>query len=210
MQPAVDSYNAYVLSALLVDTGSLGSVRSLLDRHAARDGLELVYSNAALVYSDIDRQAMASLLRSLVWSIALIFGAIAILFRSLRALLAALLANAVPLMLVCGAVWLIGNPLNLVTVFVFLVALGVIVDDSIHILFWRASGDTVSGSSIEFSVLLSTFMLCLGLLLCQLSDFPTTRLFAAYCALALLAAVISNLTVLPLLLRQPLSKVSAP
>jgi predicted RND superfamily exporter protein len=209
MQPAVGSHNAYVLSALLADSGSLESVRSLLDSHATRDGLELAYSNAALVYGDIDRQATESLLRSLGWSIALIFGAIVVLFRSLRALLAALIANAVPLMLVCGAVWLIGSPLNLVTVFVFLVALGVIVDDSIHILFWRASGDTVSGSSIEFSVLLSTFMLCLGLLLCQLSDFPTTRLFAAYCALAMLAAVISNLTVLPLLLRQPLSRVSA-
>ena len=210
MQPAVGSQNAYVLSALLADTGSLDSVRLLLDSHADRDGVELVYSNAALVYGDIDRQATASLLRSLGWSIALIFGAIVILFRSPRALLAALIANAVPLMLVCGAVWLIGNPLNLVTVFVFLVALGVIVDDSIHILFWRASGETVSGSSIEFSVLLSTFMLCLGLLLCQLSDFPTTRLFAAYCALALLAAVISNLTVLPQLLRQPPSRISAP
>jgi len=43
-------------------------------------------------------------------------------------------------------------------------------------------------------------MLCLGLLLCQLSDFPTTRQFAAYCALALLGAVVSNLSVLPLLL----------
>ena len=209
MQPAVNSNTAYVLNALLADAGSLGSVRALLDRHAAKDGVELVYSNAALVYGDIDRQAMESLLRSLCWSIALIFGAIVILFRSLRALLASLLANAVPLMLVCGVVWLIGNPLNLVTVFVFLVALGVIVDDSIHILFWRASGDAVSGSSIEFSVLLSTFTLCLGLLLCQLSDFPTTRLFSAYCALALLGAVISNLTVLPLLLRQPLSKLSA-
>jgi predicted RND superfamily exporter protein len=208
MQPAVGSHNAYVLSALLADTGSLDSVRSLLDSYAVRGGLELSYSNAELVYGDIDHQAMESLLRSLGWSIALIFGAIVILFRSLRALLAALIANTVPLMLVCGAVWLIGNPLNLVTVFVFLVALGVIVDDSIHILFWRASGDTVSGSSIEFSVLLSTFMLCLGLLLCQLSDFPTTRLFAAYCALAMLAAVISNLTVLPQLLRQPLSSVS--
>jgi hypothetical protein len=210
MQPAVGSQNAYVLSALLADTGSLDSVRLLLDRYADRDGLELVYSNAALVYGDIDRQATASLLRSLGWSVALIFGAIAILFRSPRALLAALIANTVPLMLVCGAVWVIGDPLNLVTVFVFLVALGVIVDDSIHILFWRASGETVSGSSIEFSVLLSTFMLCLGLLLCQLSDFPTTRLFAAYCALALLAAVISNLTVLPQLLRLPPSSVSAP
>ena len=210
MRPAVNSDTGYVLSALLADGEALGSVRSLLDRYAAEDGLELVYSNDALVYGDIDRQAMASLLRSLGWSVALIFGAIVILFRSLRALLASLLANAVPLMLVCGVVWLIGSPLNLVTVFVFLVALGVIVDDSIHILFWRASGEAVSGSSIEFSVLLSTFMLCLGLLLCQLSDFPTTRLFSAYCALALLGAVISNLTVLPLLLRQPLSRVGAP
>jgi uncharacterized protein len=173
----------------------------LLDREAARSDIELIYSNAALVYGDIDRQAMGSLLRSLCWSAGLIFGAILVLFRSVRTLLSALLANAVPLMIVCGAVWVIGNPLNLVTVFVFLVALGIIVDDSIHILFWRASGDPVSGSSIEFSVLLSTFMLCLGLLLCQLSDFPTTRLFAAYCALALVAAVISNLTVLPQLLR---------
>jgi predicted RND superfamily exporter protein len=208
MQPAVNSTTAYVLSALLADGAALGSVRLALDRHAAKKGVDLVYSNAALVYGDIDRQATESLLRSLGWSVALIFGAIVILFRSLRALLASLLANAVPLMLVCGVVWLIGNPLNLVTVFVFLVALGVIVDDSIHILFWRASGDAVSGSSIELSVLLSTLMLCLGLLLCQLSDFPTTRLFAAYCALALLGAVISNLTVLPLLLRQPLSKVT--
>lgn len=207
MLPAAGSPSAYVLSALLADTGSLGSVRSLLDRYAAADDLELVYSSAELVYGDIDHRATESLLRSLGWSVALIFGAILIVFRSLRALLAALLANAIPLMLVCGAVWLIGNPLNLVTVFVFLVALGVIVDDSIHLLFWRASGDTVSGSSIEFSVLLSTFMLCLGLLLCQLSDFPTTRSFAAYCALALLAAVISNLTVLPQLLRRPLSRV---
>lgn len=209
MQPAVNSDNAYVLNALLVDTEALSSVRSLLDRHAATDGLEIVYSNAAIVYGDIDRQATESLLRSLGWSIALIFGAILILFRSARALLASLLANAVPLLLVCGVVWFIGNPLNLVTVFVFLVALGVIVDDSIHILFWRASGDALSGSSIEFSVLLSTFILCLGLLLCQLSDFPTTRLFAAYCALALLGAVISNLTVLPLLLRQPPKRIDA-
>lgn len=210
MQPAAGLSNAYVLSAVLTDTGSLESVRSLLDSFAAADDFELVYSNAALVYGDIDRQAMASLLGSLGWSVALIFGAIFILFRSLRALLSALVASAVPLMLVCGTVWLIGNPLNLVTVFVFLVSLGVIVDDSIHILFWRTSGDALSGSSIEFSVLLSTFMLCLGLLLCQLSDFPTTRSFAAYCALALLAAVISNLTVLPQLLRQPMSRVTAP
>ena len=173
----------------------------LIDSAALSDDVTTSFSSAALVYGDIDRQAMESLLRSLGWSVALIFGAILLVFRSWRALFGAVLANAAPLLLVCGAVWLIGNPLNLVTVFVFLVALGVIVDDSIHILFWRATGDSLSGSSIEFSVVLSTVILCLGLLLWQLSDFPTTRQFAAYCALAIVAAVISNLSVLPLFLR---------
>lgn len=206
MQPAAGGENAYVLDALLASGGDLAAVREHIDSASLDEDVVVIYSHASLVYGDIDRQAMESLLRSLAWSVGLIFGAVALVFRSLRTLLSTMLTNAVPLMFVCGAVWLIGSPLNLVTVFVFLVALGVIVDDSIHILFWRAAGDSVSGSSIEFSVLLSTVTLCLGLLLCQLSDFPTTRQFAAYCALALVGAVVSNLSVLPLLLGSPPSR----
>jgi predicted RND superfamily exporter protein len=200
MQPAAGRASAYVLDVLLASEDDLAPVREHIDNAALGSGVVAIYSNASLVYGDIDRQAMESLLRSLAWSVALIFGAILLVFRSLRVLLGTMLANAVPLMLVCGAVWLIGNPLNLVTVFVFLVALGVIVDDSIHILFWRAAGDSVSGSSIEFSVVLSTVILSLGLLLCQLSDFPTTRQFAAYCVVAPIGAVVSNVSVLPLML----------
>ena len=200
MEPAAGRADAYVLTALLAGEDDLAAVRSQIDNAVLGEGVTVIYSNASLVYGDIDRQAMASLLRSLGWSVALIFGSILLVFRSARAMFSAMLANAVPLMLVCGAVWLVGSPLNLVTVFVFLVALGVIVDDSIHLLFWRAAGDSISGSSIEFSVILSTIILCLGLLLCQLSDFPTTRLFAVYCALALVGAVVSNLSVLPLML----------
>lgn len=205
LTPAIDRDNAYVVSALVVNEAALPGVFSHIDSAAFSPGIEAAYTNASIVYGDIDRQAMESLLRSLGVSAALIFGAVLLVFGSARALLSTMLANAVPLLLVCGMVWLIGSPLNLVTIFVFLVALGVIVDDSIHILFWRAAGDAVSGSSIEFSVILSTLILCIGLLLCQLSDFPTTRQFAGYSALAITAAVVSNLTVLPLLLRAPQS-----
>ena len=201
IEPAVGKQDAFVVTALISDEERLTDISAAIDATSFDPGVTVVYTNAELVYGDIDRKAMDSLLRSLAWSVVLIFGAMLLVFRSVSVLLSAMLANAVPLMLVCGVAWLIGSPLNLVTVFVFLVALGVIVDDSIHILSWRAFGDRVSGSSIEFSVLLSTLVLCLGLMLCQLSDFPTTRQFAAYTALALVGAVISNLTILPLLLR---------
>jgi predicted RND superfamily exporter protein len=208
LQPAENSAAAFVLTALLSDRDELPNVVAWLDKHRAMldERVSLVYSSALIVYSTIDDGATASLSQALAWSVALIFGAILLVFRSPRAVFSTVLANSVPLAIVCGGVWLIGDPLNLVTLFVFLVALGVIVDDSIHILFWRTSGAPVGSSSIEFSVLLSTALLCLGLLVWQFSNFPTTRQFAGYCALALGGAVFSNLTVLPCLLGRPINR----
>jgi len=211
LRPADSSAGTFVLTALLSESDGLPKVVAWLDKQIAMldERLSLVYSSALIVYDTIDEGATASLSQALAWSVALIFGAILLVFRSPRAVFSTVLANAVPLAIVCGGVWLIGDPLNLVTLFVFLVALGVIVDDSIHILFWRSSGAPVGGSSIEFSVLLSTALLCLGLLVWQFSDFPTTRQFAGYCALALGGAVFSNLTVLPYLLGPPINRSGA-
>ena len=67
-------------------------------------------------------------------------------------------------------------------------------------------GYSANQSQLESYLLMRTvrilmaLMLCAGLLLCLLSDFPTTRQFAVYFALALTAAVTSDLTLLPLLL----------
>ena len=208
LQPAENSAGAFVLTALLSERDGLPDVVAWLDEQLPMldERLSLVYSSALIVYNTIDEGATASLSQALAWSVALIFGAILLVFRSPRAVFSTMLANSVPLAIVCGGVWLVGDPLNLVTLFVFLVALGVIVDDSIHILFWRTGGAPVGGSSIEFSVLLSTALLCLGLLVWQFSDFPTTRQFAGYCALALGGAVFSNLTMLPYLLGRPISR----
>ena len=205
LRPAETAAGSFILTALLADRDKLPAVVARLEeqRPLLNDDVGFVYSSALLIYDSIDERAIASLSQALAWSVVLIFGAMLLVFRSPRIVFSTMLASVVPLGIVCGAIWLVGDPLNLVTLFVFLVALGVIVDDSIHILFRRASGGLVGGSSIEFSVLLSTALLCLGLLVWQLSDFPTTRQFAGYCALALGAAVISNLTVLPYLLGRP-------
>ncbi len=199
---AAGDNGSFLVTAILSDDSATAEIAGHIDalRDEVAGDFKLVYSSAQLVYEGIDQQALSSLAASLTTSLLIIFGVIALLFRSLQTLGASLAANAVPLLLVCGAIWLVGDPLNLVTAFVFLVALGVIVDDTIHILYQHEKGDSLSGSSIEFSVVLSTIMLCLGLLLCQMSDFPTTRQFAAYCALTLAAAVASDLTLLPRLL----------
>ena len=198
------SVDGFLVTAILDDQAATPGVVAMLDDAAASASgrFGVVYSSPQLVYEAIDRLAMSSLSQSLGVSVLIIFGAIAVLFRSVRSLVATVAANAAPLLIVCAAIWLRGEPLNLVTAFVFLVALGVIVDDTIHILYRHRLGGQLSGSSIEFSVVLTTIMLCTGLLLCTVSDFPTTRQFAAYCALALATAVISDLSILPLVNRR--------
>jgi len=203
LTPAVAG-GGFLLTTIFDDPTAQELVTGVLDRYSSdtSDRFSIVYSSPQLVYESIDSEAMASLSRSLGTSLIIVFGSVALLVGSLRSLAAALAANAVPLLMTCAVVWFRAEPLNLVSAFVFLVALGVIVDDTIHILYhWRLGG-RLAGSSIEFSVVVTTIMLCLGLLLCEFSDFPTTRQFAAYCAIALGAAVISDLSILPLLNRK--------
>ena len=214
LEPAAKG-NAFIVTALVTDDRSaLPLIEHLAALQSAEKAVyDIQFSSAQLVYESVDSQAMSSLSISLGLSVGIIFGVVFLLFRSLRVLFAALIANALPLLAIFAVIWLVDDPLNLVTAFVFLVSLGVIVDDTIHIL-WRYreaqnDGEAVSGSAIEYSVILSTVMLCLGLALCQLSDFQTTRQFALYCTLALAGAVVSDLTVLPALLRYRGSKQSA-
>ena len=62
MQAAINDQGAYVLTALLTSEDALVSVRELIDAAALSDDVTTAYSSASLVYSDIDRQAMDSLI----------------------------------------------------------------------------------------------------------------------------------------------------
>ena len=159
-------------------------------------------TNPLLVYDYFDRQASSSLLRALSVSFLVILCLFWILFRSWRVMLAALAANAVPVAALCGLIWALGTPMNILTAFVFLVALGVIVDDTIHILYYRSTKRILTGSSVEYSVLITTGASCCGFALCYLSQFDGIQQFAGYSAVAFALAVISDLTVLPYLLEK--------
>lgn len=154
-----------------------------------------------LVYNYFDRQVSSSLFRALSVSFLVVFGIFYLLFRSWKVVLAALAANAVPIAMLCGLIWALGTPINILTAFVFLIVLGVVVDDTIHILYHRSKQSVLAGSSIEYSVLLTTGASCCGFALCYLSNFEGIRQFAGFSAIAFALAVISDLTVLPYLLR---------
>jgi predicted RND superfamily exporter protein len=200
LEPALEPEGSYLLTVLVSSADRLTEVRDAI-ASAGSDGLlRVTQSDLRSIYAAIDRQAFGSLMQSLLWSAVVILAAIAVMFRSMRAVIASILVNVIPLAIVCLALWLTGGAINIVAALVFVVALGIIVDDTVHVLYWVKAGKPIAGSNIEFSMLFSTVLLCAGLLICMLSDVETTRRFAGLCATAVATALLADLGLLPALM----------
>ncbi len=133
----------------------------------------------------------------------------AILFRSLRIALIALVPNVFPLLVVGGAMGAFGIDLKISTSIIFIISLGIAVDDSIHFLSRfrqekrRAPAEealAITYRNTGKAIVLTTLILMGGFLVLTLSEFLGTYYIGALVALTLGIAVIADLTLLPALL----------
>jgi predicted RND superfamily exporter protein len=117
-------------------------------------------------------------LRGLSIALAVISALLFAIFRWPRLALVSLIPNVIPLVLIFGAMGLFGAPLDAGTVLIGTLALGVAVDDTIHI----ATGyyqRVLAGASAD-AALLHTFEVVLPPIVCS-----TAMIFAAFCVLGL-------------------------
>ena len=161
----------------------------------------------------VNAVGMDRFVRDFLWGLsgatAVIFGAIGLLFRGLRAGLISTIPNLAPLALTLGYMRLRGYELNAGNAIVFAVGLGIAVDDTIHCLArfreeLRARPDenvpdavratlAASGRAV---VLTSVLILC-GLAVLLFSEFVPTRRFAELVCVTLAAALAGDLILLP-------------
>ncbi|WP_419189963.1 efflux RND transporter permease subunit [Stieleria marina] len=133
---------------------------------------------------------------------------IAIGFRSLRLGLIALLPNCLPLVATACLMALVGIPLQLTSVTVFAIALGVAVDDTIHVLQrYRLSTKPVNADRVVDALVhvgrpicLTTVILVAGLSVVLLSQIPAMHQFGSLFIASLLWALLGDLFVLPAML----------
>ena len=141
----------------------------------------------------------------------LVVGALAfVIFRALRVAAVAILPDAVPLVLTFGFMGLAGIPLDAATVVVGCLALGIAVDDTIHLLAGftehpRHREDPRAALEDTFRrvlppMLLTTLAIAIGFGVLGLSGFALTRNFGLLTAASVLVALLTNLTLLPALL----------
>jgi len=134
-----------------------------------------------------------------------------IALRSFVLALVALVPNALPILIITGALGWIGLPINMGAAMIAAVSMGLSVDSSIHYIlaFKRARRDGNSvheslvlvGSTVGRAVFFSTLALVVGFAVLCVSQFIPTIYFGVLVAFAMLGGLAGNLVILPLLLQ---------
>jgi len=157
---------------------------------------------------------LQSLYRSQILTLGFVFLAIlamfVLLFRSLRIALIALTPNLLAATFVLGIMGLTGVPLDIMTITIAAITIGIGVDDSIHYVHrfmaeFAEHGDYRqamhrSHASIGRAMYYTSIIIAAGFSILVLSNFIPTIFFGLFTALAMLFAMVANLTLLPLLL----------
>ncbi len=161
----------------------------------------LIHGQVLLLDTQVKSFALALLVVTLV---------IAVAFRSVGLVIVSLIPNLMPIALTLGLMGFLEIPLDTATVTVAGIAMGLIVDDTIHMLHRyaevRQSGVAIVPAvsdtlyNVGRPVLITSLAVATGFAGFALSPFPPTRYFGLLMAFAALTAVVCDLVVLPALL----------
>ena len=166
-------------------------------------GLLVLYNNV-----------LQSLFRSQILTIGVVFLAIMamflVLFRSLKIAFVAILPSMLASGSVLGLMGWLGIPLDVMTITIAAICIGIGVDQSIHYIHrfrseikqQRSARIAIekSHASIGKAIYYTSVIIVVGFSILGLSNFIPTIYFGVFTAFAMLVALIANLTLLPLLL----------
>ncbi len=158
---------------------------------------------------------LQSLYRSQILTLGVVFVAIMImfgvLFRSLKIALAAVAPSILSVLVILGVMGLFGIPLDIMTITIAAVSVGIGVDDAIHYVHryrqeMEVDGDARaamrrSHASVGQAMYYTSLIVIAGFSILVFSNFIPSILFGVLTSFAMLMALVANLTLLPLILR---------
>jgi len=200
----VDSYPG-------LDRGELiARIRSGLVQELGLEPEQVHLSGMLILYNNV----LASLFRSQILTMAVVFLAIAamllVLFRNWKLAAIGVVPTMLAAILILGTMGWFGIPLDIMTITIAAITIGIGVDNSIHYIHrvqeeFALDGDyrqavARSHASVGRAIYYTSIIVTLGFSILVLSNFIPTIYFGLLTGLAMLIALIANLTLLPLLI----------
>ena len=187
---------------------SAGSIRSLITGIVAKADfpahLELKPAGYSPLYTRIVDELVWSQVRGFSAAIVLIVVLLGVAMRSWRRILLVLPANVIPVALTLGLMGLTGIPLDVASATIATVILGLVVDDTVHILQPSGSGGIndslkIAADRAGGTLLMTTIVLALGFLVLGLAEIRSVVWFGTLTSFAMITAILADLLLLPAL-----------
>ena len=166
----------------------------------------------AVLYNNMLQSLFSSMLNSLLIVYIVIALMLLVLFQSVKIMMAGLLPNILIGLAVLGTMGLLKIPLDIMTITVASISVGIAVDNTIHYLYKFRSeyklkknfNDALikSHSTIGRAIFYTASTISLGFLIFSFSNFIPTIYFGIFTALAMSFAFLVSLTLLPILLEK--------
>ncbi len=171
---------------------------------------EFKLSNLLILYNNMLQSLFNSQISTLGFVIAILFVMFLILFRSLYVAILALIANIVPVGVIFGFMGWMAIPLDMMTITIAAISIGIAVDDTIHYIHrykleFAKTNDYIQSvfnthKSIGTAMFYTSIIIMIGFSVLVLSNFIPTIYFGLLTLLAMFMAIVSDLLLLPILL----------
>ena len=200
------------LSARVIAMGSdqFLALTQRVQQHAKATQLEAAVTGTNYLLAEMSRSLVHTQLRSLLLAVGLILGAITLSLRSWRLGALAAIPNLLPPLIIFGLMGWLGIALSTATTMIASVSLGLIVDDTIHMLYRydlrRRAGSTVPDAITDAirhtgrALIITTMVLSLGFWAGTLGSLKPTLHFSLLTGLTLVLALLADLLLMPAVL----------
>ena len=168
-------------------------------------------TNLFVLYQDI----LQRLFSSQIMTLGLVFIALTLVlfgvFKSIKVALITVIPNILTTIIILGIMGWLHIPLDLMTITISAIAMGIAVDDTIHFthryLEQRQTEDVQQATintfnSVGYAMLYTTVIVTIGFSLLSFSDFVPSMVFGLLTGLAMLLALLTDSTLLPVLLNR--------
>ena len=209
--------NQLRFSARIIDSDpelKRAELLSSIEKHLIEDmGFQpeqIHLSGMLVLYNNMLQSLFSSQIKTLgavFFAILLMF---IVLFRSLKIAVLAIIPNILSAVMVLGLMGLLGIPLDIMTITIAAITIGIAVDDTIHYVhrfqeeYWKDKNYWYAimrcHNSIGRAMYYTSVIITVGFSILALSNFIPTIYFGLLTGAAMITALIANLTLLPLLI----------
>ncbi len=186
-------------------------LKSFINRNFAVKNLDIRITGKTQLANKLINSIVESQIKSLAAAFLIIFLILFLVFKSLKLGLLSIIPNTLPLIFNFGIMGLMDIPLNTATAIISAIAIGIAVDDTIHFITEYQNGRknglnqtaaTAAALKHKGEAMLTTSIVLIGsfAILCFSSFVPTVQ-FGFLCSVIMLTALVSDIVILPALLK---------